>query len=392
MLRLGFHYHIPAARRDGAIYVPGYLGRFLDGLGRHCEQVICFSHTPRVQEGVYMDYRISSCNIKLVEIGPHVDVPRRTIAAGIFARPIKEWRTRLDALLLRGPSPLLPAMARAAGDLPVALLLVGDYVAGISDLRQPPWRKEAIRIWSKWNQRQQTCAAKRSLTFVNSRKLYEELRPIVPHLIETHTTTLSAIDFFEREDTCTFPPYYLLYSGRINRAKGLFDVVEALAILVSRGEDIVFDLVGWHEDGDDTLDELIAFAAQRGVADRVRYRGYKTVGPELFACYKEADIYVIASRSSSEGFPRTIWEAMAHSLPVVATKVGSIPHFLQGTAELVEPGDVDALVLSVSHLIHTPSLRQRRIQCGMQLARQNTLETQIEKMVRHLEDWIRKRP
>ncbi len=46
---------------------------------------------------------------------------------------------------------------------------------------------------------------------------------------------------------------------------------------------------------------------------------------------KKADIYVIASRSS-EGFPRTIWEAMAHCLPVVATKVGSIPAFIEGAA------------------------------------------------------------
>jgi glycosyltransferase involved in cell wall biosynthesis len=301
--------------------------------------------------------------------------------------PVIEQRAALDALLQRGPSPLLPAVARAVGSLPIILLLVGDHLTGIDDLQQPRWRKEAIRLWATWNKHQQTQIAKHSLVFVNSRQVYDELRPLIPNLFETHTTTLNATDFFEREDTCDSPPYHLLYAGRLDRGKGLFEMVEALAILVNQGEDVVLDLVGWPLKDDNVLEEMEAFAREQGVGDRMIYHGYKVLGPELFSCYQKADLYIIASKSS-EGFPRTIWEAMASSLPVVATRVGSIPHFLEGIAELCRPGNAAELATALARVLNSPGLRQRMIRCGRRLARENTLETQVGKMVAHIKEWV----
>jgi glycosyltransferase involved in cell wall biosynthesis len=131
-------------------------------------------------------------------------------------------------------------------------------------------------------------------------------------------------------------------------------------------------------------------AKQEGVKDRVVYHGYKAVGPDLFAYYVAADIYVIASQSCFEGFPRTIWEAMAHSLPVVATRVGSIPDFIEGAAELVEPKNHIALADGILKIIKTPELRKRNIRNGYSLAEKNTLEEQVGEMATHIIDWIRK--
>ena len=193
----------------------------------------------------------------------------------------------------------------------------------MDDLPQPRWRKEAIRLWARWNKWGQMRAARNSLTFVNSRVLYDEMKHTLPNLYETRTTTLTEDDFFIRSDTCQSRPYRLLYVGRMDRTKGLLQIVEALALLVEHGEDVVLDLVGWPEHNDPVLNELEGLARTKHVDRRVHYLGGKSLGPELFNCYKQADIFVIASLF--EGFPRTIWEAMAHSLPVVATRVGSIP-------------------------------------------------------------------
>jgi glycosyltransferase involved in cell wall biosynthesis len=293
-------------------------------------------------------------------------------------------------MLIRGPSPLLPSVAVAAASLPTALLLVGDYVAGVDSLPQPWWRRELIRSWSKWNQRKERRVARRSLTFVNSRKLYNELRPRVPNLIETRTTTLSASDFTQREDTCAQRPIRLLYTGRMDCGKGLLEIAEALGQLLSQGEDVILDLVGWPVQGDDILQQIRDLAATRGYGGRVTYRGHRALGPELFAFYKQADIYIIASKSS-EGFPRTIWEAMAHCVPVIATRVGSIPDFAAPAAMLVDPCSVSGLVEAVRKVIGNPALRQNMIKRGLELARAQTLERHVPQMVAGIQSWVARR-
>lgn len=389
-LRLGFHYHTPAQKRDGGVYMPGYLGRFIDGLAVHCDQFYCFLHTPRPEEEALMGYRVGSANVKLVDIGPHSSMPERTLFRHQATGPIRKHREDFDVLLIRGPTPLLPFVAASAEPVPVALLLVGDYVAAIDGSSQPRWRGILIRWWAHWNKWAQTRLARRCLTFVNSRKLYEELESIVPHLVETRTTTLCGEDFFEREDTCQSEPYHLLYTGRLVRGKGLLDMVDALALLVRRGQDVVLDLVGWFSEDESLREVLKDVAASKGVRDRLRYHGYRTVGPELFQFYREADLFLIASHSSFEGFPRAIWEAMAHSVPVVATSVGSIPLYLKNehSALILPPREPVRLADAIERVINSKALRRRLIRNGLAEARENTVERRSIDLVSVIREYV----
>lgn len=387
-MRLGFHYHVPAMLDGDTIRMPAYQGRFVDALANYCDEVVCFLHSPLSPEQSQMDYALQKRNVRLVDIGPHSSTPRRLLSARTYGEILRREKSRLDVVLLRGPSPLLPALADAVRPVPTALLLVGDAVALVNDSRQPFWRREAIRLLWQWNRRRQDQVARRSLTFVNSRRLFLELRPTIPNLVETRTTTLTSEDFFDREDTCTQRPYHLLYTGRMTRGKGLIELVEALAILVREGEDLVLDLVGWPEKNDDVLAEMKQVASRLQVAERVKFHGPKAVGPELFAHYRSSDIFVIASKTS-EGFPRTIWEAMAHSLPVVATRVGSIAEFVQDAALLLEPNSTRELAKALKELLHNPARRRGMIKRGRGLAATITLEQQTEVMVQHLTSWAR---
>ena len=90
-------------------------GRFLDSLASHCEELVCFLHEPRDEERQGLDYVFASPNLRWVSFGRHASTPERTLFPWRFTRPFVRRRDRLDALLLRGPSPLLPAIARRAG-------------------------------------------------------------------------------------------------------------------------------------------------------------------------------------------------------------------------------------------------------------------------------------
>lgn len=386
-LRLGFHCHIPALQLEGRVWMPAHMGLFVDSLAVRCERFVCFQHSPLADELYQMDYAVKSTNVRLVDIGPHTSIPLRTLVGFVRRRTFRDWESELDVLLVRAPTPLLPVVG-FVWSKPIVLLLVGDYLSGVDDLPRPILRKELIRLWSRWIHYHQMRIAQRSLTFVNSRLRYEQLCRQIPYLVETRTTTLSENDFCHRVDTCSAAPYRLLYTGRMLRAKGLFEIVEALSQLVTLGFDVVLDLVGMTDKSDPVLDELDDLAHSLGVGERVQYHGYKTAGAELLAFYRRADIYVIASQISSEGFPRTIWEAMASSLPVVATQVGSIPAFISDAALLVPPKNVPALTQAVKSLLTEPDLRQRLIQRGMALARENTLERRAEEMIKQIEHWL----
>jgi len=368
--------------------MPSFQGRFVDALADYCSEVVCFLHSPLPQERLQMDYALRRGNVRLVDMGPHCSVPRRLLLARRYAGIIRREKVAMDVLLLRGPSPLLPSLADGARPVPTALLLVGDNVAGVNDARQTFLRRETIRLLWRWNQRRQDQVARKSLTFVNSQKLFRESETTIPNLVETRTTTLTRADFFDREDTCLRAPCHLLYTGRMARGKGLIEMVEALALLVQAGEDVCLDLVGWPEKNDNVLEEMKQVAARLGVAGRVKFHGPKAAGPELYAHYREADIYLIASKTS-EGFPRTIWEAMAHSLPVVATRVGSIPDFVHEAALLTEPNSTQGLVAALSEVLHNPARRRGMIKRGRELAATVTLEQQTEVMVQRLKSWAR---
>jgi len=175
----------------------------------------------------------------------------------------------------------------------------------------------------------------------------------------------------------------------MTRTKGLLEIVGALAALVRAKNDLVLDLVGWTEHGDNVMVEMDQLADRLKVRDRIRFHGPKAAGPELFGYYRQADIYVIGSYF--EGFPRTIWEAMAHSLPVIATQVGSIPDFVGEAAELVPPRDVEAIASAVKRLLNSPSRRRDMIRQGQELAHRVTLEKVVPEMLNEIGTWLERR-
>jgi len=137
----------------------------------------------------------------------------------------------------------------------------------------------------------------------------------------------------------------------------------------------------------------LSLAKSTGIGSRVLYHGSKPPGPELFAFYKRADVLVLASSSSFEGFPRAVWEAMAHGLPVVATRVGGIPKVLTHleTAILVEPKCPQSLANGITLVLREGELRRRLIQSGYKLAKENTLERRAEELISMVESFVGER-
>jgi glycosyltransferase involved in cell wall biosynthesis len=92
-------------------------------------------------------------------------------------------------------------------------------------------------------------------------------------------------------------------------------------------------------------------------------------GERKLAALERAHIFVLPSYT--EGLPNAMIEAMAVGLPVVVTRVGSIPDVVidETNGLLVQPRDSAALATALRRLIASAELRQRLGQAAHATAR-----------------------
>jgi glycosyltransferase involved in cell wall biosynthesis len=125
------------------------------------------------------------------------------------------------------------------------------------------------------------------------------------------------------------------------------------------------------------------------LSDRVVFVGSTIEVPALL---NALDIFVLPSLS--EGMSNTLLEAMASSLPVVATNVGGNPELVEDgrSGWLFQPGDVSGLTAKLERLTKDPNLRQALGQAARNRAvEQFSLELMIDRYRKLYLDLARKR-
>jgi phenylacetate-CoA ligase len=142
-------------------------------------------------------------------------------------------------------------------------------------------------------------------------------------------------------------PGCILFVGRLEAAKGVDDLLGAVAKLSPRYPALQLVLAG---SGD--VAAYTARARQLKIADRVLLPGWID-GAQRADALRRAAIFCLPSHA--EGLPLALLEAMAAGKPVVASAVGAIPEALAPDAgELVPPGNVDALAAALARLLDDP--------------------------------------
>ena len=98
-----------------------------------------------------------------------------------------------------------------------------------------------------------------------------------------------------------------------------------------------------------------------GVAQRVNFYGYR---PDRLSFLKQMDAFVLPSLS--EGTPRSVLEAMAANVAVVASDIPGCRVLVQeGRTGLLSPvGDAPAFAAAITRIIDDPELRSRLAAAG----------------------------
>jgi glycosyltransferase involved in cell wall biosynthesis len=155
----------------------------------------------------------------------------------------------------------------------------------------------------------------------------------------------------------------VLFLGAFGKRKGIYDLIEAMSVVVARRPGVRFEL-----GGDKEVEEVQRLTEQSGVAGSVRMLGWVTGGDKI-AAFTRAHIYVLPSYH--EGLPIGVLEALAAGLPVVTTPVGGIPEVVKDGVNglIISPGDVKALGASILRLLEDAELRERMSGANVELVR-----------------------
>ncbi|MGZ5396720.1 MAG: glycosyltransferase family 4 protein [Mycobacterium sp.] len=146
----------------------------------------------------------------------------------------------------------------------------------------------------------------------------------------------------------------ILFAGRLIPEKGIFDTLEAVALLRSRIECRLV-VAGTGSSEADARHRARAL----GLGTAVEFTGHLAT-PQLHDMYRRADLFVLPTYWA-EGFPTVIAEAMDAGLPIVTTNTrGIADHLRDGeNAVFVSPRDPQLLAASLENVIRDDALRER---------------------------------
>jgi glycosyltransferase involved in cell wall biosynthesis len=147
-------------------------------------------------------------------------------------------------------------------------------------------------------------------------------------------------------------PGRILFLGRLEAAKGVEDLLDAVALLAPRFPALRLVLAGSGE-----LDAWRRGAARRGIVERVELTGWVDAAARSAQLARAA---VFCLPSHAEGLPMALLEAMAAGKAVVASRVGGIPDAVRDGVNglLVPPRDAPALAAALARVLEDAGLQQ----------------------------------
>ena len=145
----------------------------------------------------------------------------------------------------------------------------------------------------------------------------------------------------------------LLFLGKIDRLKGIYDLLEVLY----QNKQNFSDKIELHIGGGGEVEKLKELISKYELEDFVYYEGFVS-GNKKETLLNECDAYILPSYT--EGLPVSILEAMSYGKPILSTPVGGIPEVVKGNGILFQPGDLSAIRKAIE-LIATNESRRKEM-------------------------------
>ena len=152
----------------------------------------------------------------------------------------------------------------------------------------------------------------------------------------------------------------ILSVGRLVEKKGFQDLLEALFIVKTRGEDFRCAIYG----AGPLAKQLEKWIEEHGMMGEVSLKGDRTQ-QELISEYQNATFFILTPVQTDDGdrdgIPNVLVEAMAVGLPVITTAVSGIPELVEHNLNglLYQSHDVEGIASGIIELLRNEEKRKQ---------------------------------
>ena len=183
--------------------------------------------------------------------------------------------------------------------------------------------------------------------------------------------------------------FVLVFSGRVNRDKGILELIKAIAQLKDKPS-IKLMVIGSSFFGNATNDDSLMSELKMKAApfkDRILFTGFIPYSqmPDYLSI---ADVAVIPS-VWDDPFPTTVLEAQAMGLPIITTRRGGIPEEVtEENAILLNTDEhyIDNLTAAIKNLYENPEKREQMGKVSLAHSKYYNKERYAEGFFKALED------
>lgn len=158
-------------------------------------------------------------------------------------------------------------------------------------------------------------------------------------------------------------PFRVLFAGRVERDKGVFDLLEVARRLRDRGQSgIVFDLCG----SGSALEALREAVKEAGLEEIFQVHGYCLRDRMQSMISRSHALIVPTTTDFIEGFNQVVVEGILAGRPVITSAVCPAIEYVRAAVIEVEPGRIDGYAEAIVKLATDPELyRDKQAACAV---------------------------
>lgn len=196
-------------------------------------------------------------------------------------------------------------------------------------------------------------------------------RPIYLETAVIGDDLFSSVNAWSSEKEREGGQFNILFLSRLEKAKGLYEAIEAYRILKEREPCVTMTVAG---DGPERT-EMQKYIATKAIAD-IAYIGWVT-GEAKDAVFRAATAFLLPSYS--EGMPICVLEAMGYGLPIVTRAVGGLRDFFENgkMGEMVDSLDPRDFALALGQLVKDPDRRVQIRRYNREYARKRFVASKV---------------